>query len=360
MNSKPQEISSITSEEIEKMIKEESSDIKNYAKNLGGSYAERNYPPAQGVGLLTIIAGIKARFEKLGVTICKKLQSAVHFPEVNTDKAKVEAQVKKGNENINELRYKNQDAETEQKKLNVSAIYNNVREMRLKTLLFFAAEAFFTSLSFQFFGETLLISILIAIPFTAAVSEYAHLVAQQYRKYVTPIKKRVFLALATLFAALVFLGLSYFRSLALGKEGFSIGTLFFVLVNIFIFLVAAFLHYRYSPTKEELLKYRAHKKLKDEIDKRNAEIKKIEHHMDELKEELNKKAILALQLDHYAKNTLEEIRMHYLEAITELINANIRLRTDNAFPESFTEKVPELEINYDFNSYKSTSTEEHL
>ncbi len=360
MNTKLQEISSIYSEKLEKLIAEISAEIKNYAKNLGASLAERNYPPAQGVTLASIVAGVKARFEKLAITACKELQSAIHFPEVNTERLKVDAQIKRGHELTNELRYKNQNDETEQKKLNVSAIYNNVREMRAKTLLFFAAEAFFTSLSFQFFGENLLVSILIAIPFTMAVSEYAHLVAQQYRKYQVPLKRKIFLILATLFAALVFLGLSYFRSMALGKEGISIGTLFFVLVNIFIFLVAAFLHYRYSPTKEELLKFRAHKKLKDEIDKRDAEIKKIEQHMEELKDKLNEKAMLALQLDHYAKNTLEEIRMLYREAIAELKDTNLRLRTDKVDPKCFSEPTPELEINYDFNFYKSTSTEDHL
>jgi hypothetical protein len=351
------DISSFHNENVEKMLAEESADIINDAVNLGKNLAERQLPQATGVKLISIIGGIKARFEALAVKVCKELQSAIHFPEVNTDRLNVEEEKKKGKDKIGELSYKINELESEQKKLNVGSIYRNVREMRIKTAVFFAAEAFFTSLSFQFFGESLLSSLLIAIPFTAAVSEYAHLVALQYKKYKNPLKRKIFLFLSTLFAAIVFLALSYFRSQALGREGYSIGTLFFVIINIFIYLVAAFLHYKYSPTKEEKLKYHGHKRLQEQKDGIKAEIGHIESHHCELDSKLNEKAILALAVDHYAKNTLEEIRKIYEHAVAEMKNINIMLRTDKVIPECFSEPTPPLDINYDFNFYKSIKQE---
>lgn len=352
------EISNFHSEKLETIVAEESADIKIFAKNLGTSYAERHFPPASGVKLISVIGEIKARFEKLCITVCKELQSAIHFPEVNTDKISVEAENKKANDIVNKLRYKNQNTESEMKKLNIDGIYRNIREIRIKTALFFAAEALFTALSFQFFGENLLVSILIALPFTLAVSEYAHLVAMQYKKYQNSIKRRLFLLASILFASMVFFGLSYFRSQALGKEGFSIGTLFFVMINLFIFLVSAFLHYKYSMTKEEKIKYHTYKKLKEEIAQRDAEINQIWQHLSDLNAKLKEKAMLAFQLEHCAKNTIEEIRKHYEEAVEKLKSTNILLRNDNVFPECFSEPTPKLEVNYDFNLYKFNDMEE--
>jgi len=289
--------------------------------------------------------------------VCKELQSAIHHPEVATDKIKVAAENKKSNDAIKELNYRKQQIETDQKKLNIHGIYQNIREIRLKTLLFFAAEAMFTSLSFQFFGENLLMSILIAIPFTIAVSEYAHLVAMQYKKYDNIIKRRVFLILSILFASMVFFGLSYFRSQALGKEGLSIATFFFVMINLFIFLVAAFLHYKYSMTKEDKIKYHTYQQLKKEIEIKDAEIKQIEQHISDMDSQLHEKAMLALHLEHCAKNTIEEIQKHYEEAVERLKSTNLLLRTDNVIPECFPEPTPKLEINYDFNLYKFNNKE---
>jgi len=351
-------ISNFQNEDVEKLVAEESADIKNLAKKIGISYANSSFPPAVGVKLISVIGEIKARCEILGITVCKKLQSAVHFPEINSDRMNVEAEREKANNLIKDLKLKNQDTEAEQKKLNIDGIYRNVREIRIKNALFFAAEALFTSLSFQFFGENLLISILIAIPFTIAVSEYAHLVAMQYKKYPNPIKRRLFLMASILFASIVFFGLSYFRSQALGKEGFSIATLFFVMINLFIFLVSAFLHYKYSMTKEEKVKYHTYKMLKEEIEKRNAEIIQIGQHICDLDTQLQEKAMLAFQLEHCAKNTIEEIQKHYEEAVEKLKSTNILSRKDNVYPECFLEPTPELEINYDFNQFKINNKEE--
>jgi len=352
------DISSFHSENVERMLAEEVTDIKIFAKNLGTSYAERQFPRASGIKLISVIGEIKARIEKIGVSVCKELQSAIHFPEINTDRIKVEAEKKKANDTINELRYKNQQTETQKNKLNIEGLYQNVREIRIKNALFFAAEALFTSLSFQFFGENLLVSILIAIPFTLAVSEYAHLVAMQFQKYKSELKRWIFLLLAILFASVVFFGLSYFRSQALGKDGMSIATVFFVMINLFIFLVSAFLHFKYSMTKEDKIKYHTHKQLKLEIEQRNAEINRIEQHISDLEAQLQAKAMFAVHLEHYAKNTIEELRKHYEEAVEILKSTNIMLRTDHVIPECFLEPTPKLEISYDFNQYKFNQTEE--
>ena len=164
--------------------------------------------------------------------------------------------------------------------------------------------------------------------------------------------------MATLFASLVFSGLSYFRSQALGYKGISIGTLFFVMINLFIFLVSAFLHYKYSPSKEETLKFHAHKKLKEEMDEREEKMSQINNHIIELDNKLNEKAKLAIQVDHYAKNCIEEIKIAYREAVEIFKNTNIMLRKDNLIPECFSEPIPELQINYDFDLYNTNNKEE--
>ena len=164
----------LKTEEIKQMINNEVNEIHIIAKNLASSYAQRQFPSASGVKLSLVVGEIKAKCEKLIITVFKELQSVVEQPNITLDKVKAEREIKKSKDLINELKYKKQQLETEQKKINIKSIYQNINELKIKTFLFFGAEVLFTSLSFQFFGENLLVSILIAIPFTLAVSEYAH------------------------------------------------------------------------------------------------------------------------------------------------------------------------------------------
>ena len=344
-------------EEIEQMIKEEVNEINIIAKNLATSYAERQFPPATGVKLILVIEEIKARYEKLGIRVCKKLQSAVNQPDVATDRLKVQAEIKKTSNTINELENKGNQAEKEQKNLKIEGVYQNFREIRIKNILLFGAEVLFTSLSFQFFGENLLVSILIAIPFTLAVSEYAHLVALQYKKYTNVIKKRIFLLAAILFASLVFFGLSYFRSQALGKEGLSVSTFFFVLINLFIFLVSAFLNYKYSMTKEEKINYHIYKKLKKEREKYDTKAELLKQHISDMDTQLQDKGVLTLQIDDFAKTSLKEIQKYYEETIGKMKSTILLLRIDNVIPECFSEPTPKLEIDYDFDFYNFNNKE---
>ena len=345
-------------EKIEQIIKNEVNEINIIAKNLATNYAERQFPPIAGVKLNMVIEEIKARYEKLGIKVCKELQSAVNQPEVATDRLKVEAEIKKTSNTINELENKGNQAEKEQQNLNIEGHYQTLKEVRIKNILFFGAEVLFTSLSFQFFGENLLISILIAIPFTLSVSEYAHLVAMQYKKYTNVLKRRIFLLASILFASLVFFGLSYFRSQALGKEGVSVSTFFFVLINLFIFLVSAFLHYKYSMTKEEKISYHIYKKLKKEKEKYDAKAELLRQHISDMDTQLQDKGVLTLHIDDFAKTSLKEIQKYYEETVGKLKSTNLLLRTDNVIPECFSEATPKLEIDYDFDFYKFNNKEE--
>lgn len=339
-------------EEIEQMIKEEVKETNIIAKNLATNHADRQFPPVSGVKLSMIIEEIKARYEKLGISVCKKLQTAVNHPEVATDRLKVEAEIKKTNSTINEIENKRNQAEKEQKNLKIEGVYQNFREIRIKNILLFGAEVLFTSLSFQFFGENLLISILIAIPFTLAVSEYAHLVAVQYKKYTNVIKKRIFLLASILFASLVFFGLSYFRSQALGKEGVSVSTFFFVLINLFIFLVSAFLNYKYSMTKEEKVNYHIYKKLKKEKEKYDSKAEDLRQHISDMDNQLQDKGVLALHIEDFAKSSIKEIQKNFEETVGKFKSINLQLRNDNVIPECFSEATPKLDIDYDFDFYK--------
>jgi hypothetical protein len=167
----------------------------------------------------------------------------------------------------------------------------------------------------------------------------------------------VFLFSALLLVISLFVVLGYFRSIALDKEGFSMATLCFVIINIFIFLVAAFMHFKYSLTKEEKIKYHAHKKLKVEIDQKKAEISQIEQHIADMEAEVNEKAILAMQLAHYTENTIKEIKKSYEESVAIIESNNIRLRSDRKVPECFSDPIPALDIHYDINIYKPKSEE---
>jgi len=69
MKNKLSEISSFHSEKVEKLVAEETTDIKNFAKKLGVSYANSPFPPASGVKLISVIGEIKARCEKLCISV---------------------------------------------------------------------------------------------------------------------------------------------------------------------------------------------------------------------------------------------------------------------------------------------------
>ena len=112
------------------------------------------------------------------------------------------------------------------------------------------------------------------------------------------------------------------------------------------------MHFKYSLTKEEKIKYHSHKKLKVEIAQKKAEISQIEQHIADMEVELNEKAILAMQLAHYTENTIEETKKSYEEAIGNLKSTNIKLRSDRKVPECFSDPIPALDIQDDTNLYK--------
>lgn len=338
-------ISSVHDKELESLIAEKDAEIKAIARKTGKILADRKLPNATGDQLLPHISEIKARYEKLCAIVYKRLQPAAHFPEVNTDVQSVGEHRKKAEDEIYHLNKQIENLNSELGEINVEGIYHSVRETKIKTTIIFLAEVFFNAMAFQVLGENLLFSFLIAIPVTLTIAEFSKLVALQYKKIQNKIKRRIFVAVSLLLVITLFFTLGYFRSQALGKEGFSLATLCFVIINLFIFLVSAFLHFKYSLTKEEKVRYHTYKKLKSEINN-------LEKLISENDTELNEKAVHALQLAHYTENLIEELKKSYKEAVEIMKSTNIMLRPDRRVPDCFSDAIPELETHYEFKIYK--------
>ena len=110
-------------------------------------------------------------------------------------------------------------------------------------------------------------------------------------------------------------------------------------------------------TKEEKIKYYAFKHLKKEIEIIDTNIHRIEEQIRDIHSKYYEKALLAIQIKHFALNTIEEIRKHYEELVEKFKSTNILLRTDKVIPECFSEPTPKLKVNTDFGIYKLSNKE---
>ncbi|MFA6922888.1 MAG: hypothetical protein WC223_01420 [Bacteroidales bacterium] len=334
----------IVDHELEKFIKRKDAELKNLARKLGKNYAERKLPALVGDKLIHYIGEFKSGYEQLISYTYKKLQPLSQIPGINTDRKNLEEEEKTAKEQVKKLEELNSNDKTVLEGKECENVSKDVKTIYTMSALPCIAETFFNALAFQFLGENKLFSIVISFFLTLFIVYFAHVTGTHVKNNEAENKKSiVFLSIVFVGMTALFYVLAMLRSLMFKKLGTDIGAFAFIIVNLFLFAVTAFISYKYSPTKEEKQKFNEYKKLEDKIKARENEIKQTEQRIKNLNAELVERGKMVVEIKSYADHTIEEIKKLYNEAVEIFKGANLMFRTDRKVPDCFSEKTPELE-----------------
>ncbi|MFA6924736.1 MAG: hypothetical protein WC223_10855 [Bacteroidales bacterium] len=347
------EITSLYNKDVEDFVLSEQIRIVNDAKKYGIDIGVRGIINESNDKFSTVFGGIQSECELMGVNICKKLQPAVNFPEVVRDSKRVEEIFENTTSRIITIDNLITVLNSDKRHLNCEDVVANKRKVGIKATIIFIAEAIFNSMAFQFLGDNMLFSMGIALPVTFAFSEASKHIALKYKGKETPKEKRNYLFKSLSLVSIVVIALSCLRSLAFGHGYLSFGTLFYAIINMFLFIVAVFIYYMHYPTKEETRRYNEYKKINEEIKKLELEKKAILENTADLRKEYNNKQDITVKIDHYAKTNKSIVNMIFKLAVSKAKETYFLNNRSGYNPKCFNEVIPELNIDYDFNIYKN-------
>lgn len=331
--------------ELENLINEKNNELNDQSKRKAELFAKRNQPEAEGDRLDHYVSEVKAGYEKLGAVIYHHLQPEAHFPE-----AKWDADY-----------YKNKEAETEKEiqkktceKYTLQHVLGKFDPLIIRTRLWLAmlitgliaiGDTVFIVNSFQVLGDNLLRALLLSMGVSVSFFVFSHFVPFRIKEAETIRRKRIILIVTMLIATVVYGATAMLRSTYLASKDVHISPVYFVIINLFLFIVSMLVSYYLLPTMPELKnnsqKMKQHKAIcskQNEIDKLVSEKKEIE------KAGLENKKQRA-RIIYTANYALDIIRKMYKESIALFKSENLIHRTDGKVPQCFSDEIPEPDIN---------------
>jgi hypothetical protein len=223
-------------------------------------------------------------------------------------------------------------------------VWKKIRLAVISTLIINVGEIIYNSKSFQITGENFLFSLLLSIAVSFTVFIFSHMVPFLYKTAKTTLQRRLIVWGSLGIVSLVFGALAIFRSDYLANHEVHINPGFFILFNLFFFVVSALLSFFLLPTWAEI-KEQAHKsRILETIEKHekgiaaiNAEIVKI----DEAKRENTKNCF---RIKSYYNSLMDRLRKMYWETIELYKATNRTYRKDGVIPDCFSDVLPSPDI----------------
>jgi flagellar biosynthesis protein FliP len=157
--------------------------------------------------------------------------------------------------------------------------------------------------------------------------------------------RRLIVASSLLLIMLVFTSLAIFRTQYLAAHGTNVSPVYFVIVNLFFFIVALLLSYFILPTWNEL-KENAHSiKLYKGIQKRTAEIQRLQAEKEAIKDSLLERNKMRIQIAHYAEYAVMEVKSMFRESLGIFQSTNLLHRSDKCVPLCFSTATNDIEVD---------------
>jgi hypothetical protein len=179
-----------------------------------------------------------------------------------------------------------------------------------------------------------------------------------YKSAETKEKKIAVVLGSLILSTALFIAMAVLRSKLLEKQDMSISPVFFVIINMFFFIVSALLSYYLLPSWQEIVKHWNASKLLKAIAKRKEEITELKKEKETLKVKSIELTKAHLRMPVYAAYTIERIKKMYREAAELFKTVNLTYRTDRQMPDCFHDELPELDIPYLHNQYSLNNNEQ--
>jgi len=339
---------------MEEMMQKKDTELKELARRNAKHFAKRNLPASEGDSLLPYTGEIKAGCEKLATDVYSHLQPAAHFPEAGIDAEYFREKVAKLENEIKEKKIQNENDEHELGDFDQSSIPARMRWALVSTLIITIGEVMFNTKAFQVTGENLLFALILSICISFAVFVFSHVTSFLFKAAKNTLRRRLVIIGSLFLVTILFTALAIFRSSYLAIHDVHINPTYFVIINIFFFVVSALLSFFVLPSWTEIKLNALKLKIHQTIKKRRKEIEQLKAEIEKIKITILERTKLRIRIAHHANYAADRIRKMYWEALEIFKTANLTYRSDGKTPDCFGEVLPEPDIN-DFNYTITTS-----
>jgi len=330
---------------IEAAIGKTDRELKELAVKNAKHFARRNLPAPGGDHLPNYTGELKTGYEKLAADVFQRLQPAAHFPEAKIDHDLFREKDKELSDKIGTLKEQNHTDEYEMGDFNPGTIYQRIQWAVVATLITMVGEVLFNTKAFQVTGENLLFALILSISISFAVFIFSHMVPLLYKAARTKLQRRLILGGSLLVVIGLFTALAIFRSSYLASHDVHISPVYFVIINLFFFMVSGLLSYFVLPNWSEIKQNASKIKLYRAIARRHKAIKQIGQQRDDYKQALSDRTRQRIRLVHTANYSADIFRKMYRESVEVFKRTNLAYRTDGYAPDCFAEPVDEADIN---------------
>lgn len=311
------------------------SKMEKLAAILGELFGKKNLPKLKGDNLGAYIGQIKHAFEEVSAFMHRRVQPDSHMPQAGL---KLERAKEKDKQTGNEIEAKESDIHNETFKLgqyHPSFFILRFFLAILFTVTLFSGDTSLNIRAFEYLGGSYLRAFSLAISCSVALFILSHVTPLLIKATRDRIKRRQIIIASLVLAFGVSLTFSVLRSKMLANQNMSVSPIWFVVLNMFLFIIATAVSFWLMPTWQEFNEHMHNlgKWLR---------IKNDEKHVGKLKvkKENDKDRAFEESMEHYkivvyAKHFDDHIIRMYRKCVQIFINANLMARTDGGVPDCF-------------------------
>jgi len=237
---------------LEDMLQRKDAELKIQAEKNAKNFAQRNLPNLKGDNLSSYISGSKAGYEKLAADVFNYLQPQAHFPEARVDTDFFKEKLKNLDTEINERDAQNQNDEATLANFSQGNIPSRILWAMVSTIIITLGEIAFNTKAFQVTGESLLFALVLSICISVAVFVFAHLTPMLYKGAKTKLQRILVICGSGALVTALFVALAIFRSTYLETHDVHVKPGYFVVINLFFFIVSALVSFFILPSWPEI------------------------------------------------------------------------------------------------------------
>ncbi len=270
------------------------------------------------------------------------IQPEAHTAKIRHALAAAQAERAEIKHRITGLEHANRLAKYEQDGNPASGFRGLNRTGLLFGIVCYLAEVAFYSWSFQFIGDSLLFSLLIAIGICMGGVMLARGILDALAKRETLGRKAYIIAgIISAVALASFAGLAMLRAQSMSSEEVTMSGWFFFSISVFFFVATIIICHRYFPKGNDAATDAA-RTLADGIKSGQRDIERLNERLKAVNDSLASHMEQYTHITSMANHFTERINSLHRETIELYHNANITARKDNATPECFLEPIADL------------------
>ncbi len=333
------------SDSLEIFIQNRDAEIKDLARKSAVHFAQRNQPALIGDNLDHYTGDIKGGYEKLAADVNKVFRPASHFPESKIDADYFKEKDGNIDVEIEALENQNRNDQFDLGSFNPKTVSNRIWLAAGITGLIMIGEIFFNSKSFQVTGESLLFALILATSISVAVYVFSHLTTLLYKGAKNALQRRLVVIGSTVLILGLFIALAIFRSNYLATHEIIINPTYFVLINLFFFVVSTLISYYMLPSRAEMKANVPKLKKYYAIEKRKKQIQQLKDEKLNIRNTVLNRTKERIINNHHSNYVMDLIRKMYFETIGIFKTTNLTYRPDHRVPDCFGFTVPMPDIN---------------